>query len=119
MKACHDSQDGGSWLIQRIGMMTSLTTTGPACYELGVGHSRSRVRPTYVGETKSESARISSYGAGHSHLSKTIDSYLRRGFNLYYRGMAVSSKAEAKAMQDNYLSEYDYEWNTQGQGEDA
>lgn len=92
---------------------------GPACYELGVGHSRSRVRPTYVGETKSESARISSYGAGHSHLSKTIDSYLRRGFNLYYRGMAVSSKAEAKAMQDNYLSEYDYEWNTQGQGEDA
>jgi len=60
---------------------------GPACYELGTGHSRTQVTVRYVGETANESARITQYARSGSHISRFIDSYLRRGYNLYYRGL--------------------------------
>jgi GIY-YIG domain-containing protein len=88
---------------------------GPACYELGTGHSRTQVTVRYVGETSNERSRISQYAQGGSHISREIDSYLRRGYNLYYRGMALSSKKAAKGMQDDLLDQYDYDWNTVGQ----
>jgi GIY-YIG domain-containing protein len=91
---------------------------GPACYELGTGHSRTNVTVRYVGETVSESARIRQYAQNGSHISHFIDSYLRRGYNLYYRGMAMSSKKVARELQDMLLAEYDYDWNTVGQSEE-
>ena len=91
---------------------------GPACYELGTGHSRNRVTPRYVGETKNERRRITLYARGGSHISHFIDSALRKGYNLYYRGVALPSKRKAKEMQDSLLTDYYYEWNTVGQGEE-
>lgn len=91
---------------------------GPACYELGTGHSRTQATVRYVGETANESTRIAQYARSGSHISHFIDSYLRRGYNLYYRGMALPSKKVAKEMQDRLLLEYDYDWNTVGQGEE-
>jgi hypothetical protein len=92
--------------------------SGPACYELGTGHSRTQVTPRYVGETKNERARITLYARGGSHISPYIDSWLKRGYNLYYRGVALPSKEKAKEMQDSLLSQYDYDWNTVGQDGD-
>ena len=91
---------------------------GPACYELGTGHSRTQVTVRYVGETSNEKARITLYARGGSHISHHIDSWLRKGYNLYYRGMALPSKKAAKELQDRLLEGYDYDWNTVGQGEE-
>lgn len=88
---------------------------GPACYELGTGHSRTQVTVRYVGETENERSRISSYAQNGSHISREINSSLRKGYNLYYRGMALPSKKAAKKMQDNLLAGYDYDWNSVGQ----
>ena len=84
---------------------------GPACYELGVGHSSTRVSIKYVGETGNEKQRISQYARHGSHLSKEIDDYLKRGFNLYYRAVGMSSKRAAVQMQDRMLYKYKYDWN--------
>lgn len=87
---------------------------GPACYELGIGGPRGgNIQPVYVGETSNEKRRITAYARHGSHLSGIIDSHLRRGFNLYYRAQALSSKAVAKRMQDNLLNGYTYDWNIQ------
>jgi hypothetical protein len=90
---------------------------GPACYELGVGSDRGTVAPTYVGETGNERRRMSAYARHGSHLSSTIDSYLDRGYVLYYRGLAVDTKSEAREIQDFMLSNYEYEWNQIGNSE--
>lgn len=58
------------------------------------------------------------YAQSGSHISPLIDSYLKRGYNLYYRGMALPSKRAAKEMQDSLLAQYDYDWNIQGQAEE-
>jgi len=85
---------------------------GPACYELGIGGlNYGNIIPVYVGETKTEKSRISKYAKGESHLKEIIDEHLERGFTLYYRAQAKSSKAEAKRMQDSLLTKYDYGWN--------
>ncbi len=87
---------------------------GPSCYELGIGGPNGgNIQPKYVGETKDEKKRMSQYAANGSHLGHLIDDALRRGWSLYYRGQAMKSKADAKKMQDNLLSSYLYDWNTQ------
>ena len=85
---------------------------GPACYELGTGGPRSgNIEWHYVGETKNEKKRISTYARSGSHLSNIIDWHLTRGWHLYYRSQALSSKKDAKDMQDNLLAKYEYDWN--------
>jgi hypothetical protein len=93
---------------------------GPACYELSIAGPRGGDRRTvYVGETKSESTRIAAYASHGSHLSAIIDAHLREGWTLWYRGVACNSKAAAKRMQDNLLTEYDYPWNLQLNSDDG
>ncbi len=87
---------------------------GPACYELGIGGPNyGNIRIVYVGETGNEKKRLVSYAKHGSHLSEIIDYHLKRGFSLYYRGIALPSKAAAMDMQDNLLNGYDYDWNLQ------
>jgi hypothetical protein len=73
---------------------------GPSCYELGTGGPRGgNIQPHYVGETKNERERMRQYARHGSHLSKTIDWHLKQGWCLFYRGMAVPSKAAACPLQ--------------------
>lgn len=104
--------DSGGWYDEQFDY------EGPACYELGVGPTSTRVSPKYVGETSNERARMSQYASGSSHLEKEIAHYLGRRYNLYYRGIACSSKKEAKEMQDNLLDRYVYDWNVAGNIDD-
>jgi hypothetical protein len=86
---------------------------GPACYELAIAGPRGgQPQIVYVGETGNERARLSCYARNGSHLSAIIDWHLVRGWSLYYRGYALSSKEEAKRMQDSRLSEFFYPWNS-------
>lgn len=88
---------------------------GPACYELGVGGARGGgIRPYYVGETCNERARMNQYARDGSHNNGPIGEVLRAGKCLYYRACAMSSKQEAKSMQDRMLRKYKYEWNVHG-----
>ncbi len=85
---------------------------GPSCYELGTGGPRGGdIRPHYVGETISESGRITTYARSGSHLYKIIDWHLREGWSLYYRGIACATKLDAKRLQDNLLGRFQYDWN--------
>jgi hypothetical protein len=85
---------------------------GPACYELGTGGPRGgKIQWHYVGETANEKKRVSEYARSGSHLSSTIDWHLRRGWSLYYRAFACSSKKAAKEMQDRMLGRLKYDWN--------
>jgi hypothetical protein len=87
---------------------------GPACYELGISRPNHRnIRPIYVGETINEKQCLTRYARHGSHLSKIIEERLKRGFILYYRAVAFQTKEQAKAMQDNLLTQYDYDWNLQ------
>jgi hypothetical protein len=87
---------------------------GPACYEIGTGGLRAgNLQWHYVGETKNELTRIAAYARTGSHLSDIIEWHLRRGWCLYCRSVACSSKREAKQMQDNLLFRYKYDWNEQ------
>jgi excinuclease UvrABC nuclease subunit len=65
----------------------------------------------YVGKAKNERKRISAYASHGSHLSEIIDSYLKKGFTLFYRVQVKKSKAEAKKMQNNLLVLHKYDWN--------
>lgn len=90
---------------------------GPACYELGTGGPRGGdIRPHYVGETISESGRISQYARNGSHLRRTIDWHLRQGWSIYYRAIACPTKCEAKELQDRLLQRYIYDWNVVSNG---
>ena len=92
---------------------------GPACYELGTGGPRGgQIEIHYVGDTRSERQRMVAYARHGSHLSTIIDSHLRRGWTLYYRAIACSSKREAKRLQDNFLRDFHYDWNRQLNGVD-
>jgi|SRR6266581_172023 len=85
---------------------------GPACYELGTGGPRGgKIQWHYVGETANEKKRLSEYARSGSHLSSTIDWHLKRGWSLYYRACACSSKKAAKEMQDRMLARLKYDWN--------
>src|SRR5208282_19854 len=92
----------------------SLDYDGPCCYELGTGGPRrGAIQPHYIGETKNERARMKQYASHGSHLSRIIDWHLKEGWCLYYRGYKVSSKAEAKKMQNGMLAQHKYDWNEQ------
>ncbi len=89
-----------------------LDWNGPACYQLAIaGPLGGNIRVVYVGETCNEAARISSYARSGSHLRKEIDLHLRRGYTLFYRARAASSKNAAKVLESNLLSRNDYDWN--------
>lgn len=93
----------------------SLDNDGPCCYEIGTGGSRGgRIQWHYVGETVNERKRISTYGRSGSHLAKTIDNHLRRGWLIYYRAVICESKTHAKRLQDNLLRSFRYDWNRIG-----
>jgi hypothetical protein len=51
---------------------------GPAYYELGVGHSKTRVSIKYVGHTINERRRMSEYGAHGSHISAIVPNIRQR-----------------------------------------
>jgi hypothetical protein len=90
----------------------SFDCNGSACYDLGTGCLRGgSIQWHYVGETSNERQRISTYARSGSHLSEIIDYHLRQGWHLYYRSRACSTKKEAKKMQDNLLSRFEYDWN--------
>jgi hypothetical protein len=85
---------------------------GAACYELGTGGPRGGdIQWHYVGETNNEHQRIGTYARSGSHLSEIIDYHLRQGWHLFYRSKACSTKKEAKQIQDNLLSRFEYDWN--------
>ena len=85
---------------------------GPACYELAIGGPRGgNIKIVYVGETSNEKNRVSAYAKHGSHLSEIIHDHLNQGWNLFYRAQTMKSKDRAIRMQDNLLSEYDYDWN--------
>lgn len=85
---------------------------GPACYELATGGPRGGgIEIRYVGETVSETRRLEAYARSGSHLSRIIDSHLRRGWTLHYRAVACASKQRAKALQDDLLRRFEYDWN--------
>lgn len=85
---------------------------GPAVYELATGGpDGKRIRVHYVGETQCESARIGAYARHGSHLRRIIDDHLDRGWSLYYRAIACTSKDEAKRRQDDLLRRFEYDWN--------
>ncbi len=87
---------------------------GPSCYELGIKAKYGRIiQPKYVGETGNEMERMNEYARRGSHLRDIIDYHLRRGYRLYYRAQAKSSKEEAIRMQNNLLARFDYDWNIQ------
>lgn len=91
-----------------------ITYDGPSCYELGVRQWLiEEIESVYVGETKNEKNRITRYVTSTSHLEKIIEEHLNDGYALYYRSQAKRTKSEAKKMQDNLLSTYEYEWNIQ------
>ena len=91
---------------------------GPACYELALAGPRGGdLDIMYVGETNHEKARIIQYAQNGSHLSDVIAMDLRKGWTLWYRAQAKSSKKLAKAMQDRLLASYSYPWNLVGQDE--
>jgi hypothetical protein len=86
---------------------------GPACYELGIGGPRGGgILPVYVGETGNEESRIAQYARGDGHVEKHIRAALRAGKVLYYRGVAMGTKKQAKQMQDRMLGRFQYDWNT-------
>jgi hypothetical protein len=92
---------------------------GAACYELALAGPRGRdLDIMYVGETAHEKTRIKQYAQNGSHLSDVIAKELRKGWTLWYRAQAKSTKKKAKAMQDRQLADYSYPWNLQGQTED-
>lgn len=87
---------------------------GPACYELGTGGPRrGNIQWHYVGETSNELRRMCTYTRNGSHLSKKINWHLRQGWHIYYRARACSTKEDAKRMESNLLSRYEYDWNVQ------
>jgi GIY-YIG domain-containing protein len=87
---------------------------GAACYELALaGPNGGNLRTVYVGETGNEEQRIAAYAAHGSHLSDIIDFHLRRGWCLWYRAQARSSKSKAAQMQNRLLERFDYDWNLQ------
>jgi len=84
----------------------------PACYELAIAGPRGGdLRIVYIGETANEKARIKTYARSGSHLSRTIDWHLNRGWHLFYRGQKMRSKKAAAAMQNRMLARYVYDWN--------
>ena len=86
---------------------------GPACYELGIGGPRGgAITPVYVGETKNEKSRMALYARGDGHVESHIRAALRAGKALYYRGVAMRTKKQAKNMQDRMLAKFTYDWNT-------
>lgn len=85
---------------------------GPSCYELGTGGPRGgNIQIHYVGETCNERSRMQSYARSGSHLARTIDEHLRRGWRLYYRSVTCDSKESAEALQNRLLRRYEYDWN--------
>ena len=70
-----------------------------------------RTQAHYVGETQCESTRISAYAKHGSHLRSIIEDHLDRGWSLYYRAVACTSKIEAKRRQDELLRRFEYDWN--------
>jgi hypothetical protein len=88
---------------------------GPTCYEIGTGGPRGgNIQWHYVGETKNEKTRLSTYARSGSHLAKTIKYHLNQGWHIYYRAWARPSKEAAKEMQDNLLKKNKYDWNWVG-----
>jgi len=93
-----------------------LDNDGPCVYELAISLTN-KVGPRaimYVGETVNERRRMSQYASDGSHLSKEIYRALGKGYRLYYRAQAKSSKAEAVAAQKRLHKEYHYDWNMDG-----
>jgi hypothetical protein len=85
---------------------------GPACYELAVAGPRGGdLEIMYVGETAHEKDRIRQYAQNGSHLSTEIARELRKGWALFYRAQAKTSKQAAKSMQDRLLVDFEYPWN--------
>jgi excinuclease UvrABC nuclease subunit len=90
----------------------SLDWDGPACYELAIAGSRGGKQKTvYVGETKNEKRRISTYAKNGSHLSEFINAHLDNGWHLYYHAILTQTKESAVQLQNNLLATYNYEWN--------
>lgn len=90
----------------------TLDWDGPACYELAIGGPRGgNLKIVYVGETINESKRVIAYASHGSHLADTIRWHLNRGWHLFYRAQTKNSKQEAVRMQNNLLTEFDYDWN--------
>ena len=69
------------------------------------------IEPHYVGETKNERRRMCQYACYGSHLSEIIAWHLRQGWCLYYRGIALPTKAVAVEMQNRMLARFWYDWN--------
>lgn len=89
-----------------------LDHNGPACYELGTGGPRGgSIQIHYVGETCNEKSRMSCYGRSGSHLAEIIDDHLKRGWHIWYRAIALPTKAAAVTMQNNQLGKHRYDWN--------
>ena len=85
---------------------------GPACYELSVAGPRGGDRQVvYVGETGNEKKRVAAYARSGSHLSEIVADHLRDGWCLWYHAWAKDSKAEAVAMENRLLRDFDYDWN--------
>lgn len=80
----------------------SLDHDGPAVYELAIGGpAGGDMRIVYVGETANERARLASYGRDGSPLSEIIWWHLKQGWHLYYRAVAMPSKALAAAIAES------------------
>jgi hypothetical protein len=96
----------------RIWSSVEFDHDGPACYELGIGGPRGgSISPVYVGETKNEKSRMALYASGNGHVERHVRAALRAGKALYYRGVALRTKKQAKQMQDRMLDRFVYDWN--------
>ena len=85
---------------------------GPACYELATGGPRGgSLQPHYVGHTKNAKSRMSCYGRDGSHLSEIINDHINRGWWIYYRLRAFSTKEAAEKMERSMLKNWEYDWN--------
>jgi hypothetical protein len=90
----------------------SLDNDGAATYELAIAGPRGGdLTIVYVGETGEERRRLSAYGRDGSHLAEIIRWHLREGWHLYFRAVSMHSKDAARALQDQLLARFEYEWN--------
>jgi len=87
--------------------------TGPAVYLIGVLGGES---PKYVGMTSNLAERMRSHSSLNSHIASYIRAELRLGRILTYKYCGQPSDSHAGKLEQMLLSEYQFEWNTLGQG---
>ena len=99
---------------------TSALPKKPGVYEFALTASRSgggRRIKVYVGETKSLHQRLHcEYRGDGSHNREHFAAALASGLTVWRRHREVGSKEAAQVWEGRFLAQYDYAWNTRGNG---